>query len=489
MGQTETGNAVNLQQKIMANATTQVQKLASMGMTASELYNESPDLYKSIIAATGMSDYELSNYMISQMPAAYQPQVIQTYTPSSDGNSTVINRMIIDPNTGQKSTESFTINMPYNLVNPKAFQQIGSNLYYQDSKGNLTLLTPQFQSASAGSVIYNTTTGEAPTVSQQQASQMGYGGFNSDGSINATYNPSTLLNPSGGASWSDFQLGATASADLAMKQSLQSEGVTPDELKSQAWLWLANGGKPPSGSSMSGGGVITKNAIAAAGAQLQAALGISTPALTVIAANEAGYTKTINTQISYMASVQGFEGTAENLVNTIINTYLTSNGQQTIDPSNSAAINKFVQDAENNLYGQAGLTAVQNYVNTLSSEYAKVMSGSTGAAGASDAATAKSEALVNTYMNKGQFFAALQAMQNDMKIRLSALQANLNTSQTNLINNVMTTMALDQASNAGGFGGSSNTNNSSSENNSNGQAGSGSSTDAGTLKYENGKWG
>lgn len=85
-------------------------------------------------------------------------------------------------------------------------------------------------------------------------------------------------------------------------------------------------------------------------------------------------------------------------------------------------INSPIQAGKVNISGDPATTKFVNAVKEFSSDYAKVISGNTGAGGASVAATKKAESMLSAAMTKGQFDAQLDAMVALMHARTGGMQ-------------------------------------------------------------------
>lgn len=98
------------------------------------------------------------------------------------------------------------------------------------------------------------------------------------------------------------------------------------------------------------------------------------------------------------------------------NQALTLIGDSANGPTNSDVVNRWIQGGRTDISGDKEVTALNQYVTTLASEYGRIMTGAYGAAGSTDAATARGDALLNSFGGPNklptQIKAALQEINN-----------------------------------------------------------------------------
>ena len=119
--------------------------------------------------------------------------------------------------------------------------------------------------------------------------------------------------------------------------------------------------------------------------------------------------------VRYRNQVESFEETAQNSAKLIRD--LAPKG---LGPSGVPVIDSWVQ-AGRRATGNADVVKFGNAIDTFTSEYAKIMSGATGAAGSTDSARQKAEGLINKAQNAEQLYGALDVMQKEMNIRRQSL--------------------------------------------------------------------
>lgn len=98
------------------------------------------------------------------------------------------------------------------------------------------------------------------------------------------------------------------------------------------------------------------------------------------------------------------------------NQALTLIGDRANGPTNSDVVNRWIQNGRTEVKGDKEVNALNQYMTTLASEYGRIMTGAYGAAGSTDAATARGDALLNSFGGPNkigtQIHAALQEINN-----------------------------------------------------------------------------
>lgn len=117
----------------------------------------------------------------------------------------------------------------------------------------------------------------------------------------------------------------------------------------------------------------------------------------------------------YRNQVESFEETAQQSAKLI-----RSLAPKGLGPTGVPVIDSWMQ-AGRKAVGNADVVKFGNAIDTFTSEYAKIMSGATGAAGSTDSARAKAEGLINKAQNADQLYGALDVMQQEMNIRRKSL--------------------------------------------------------------------
>jgi hypothetical protein len=117
----------------------------------------------------------------------------------------------------------------------------------------------------------------------------------------------------------------------------------------------------------------------------------------------------------YRNQVESFEETAQQSANLI-----RSLAPKGLGPTGVPVIDSWMQ-AGRRAVGNADVVKFGNAIDTFTSEYAKIMSGATGASGSTDSARSKAEGLINKAQNADQLYGALDVMQQEMNIRRKSL--------------------------------------------------------------------
>lgn len=119
---------------------------------------------------------------------------------------------------------------------------------------------------------------------------------------------------------------------------------------------------------------------------------------------------------SYATMVKGFEDTANKGADLVLQLAPKGAG-----PSGSPILNRWIQYGRKSIKGDPDVAAFNNAIGTLTSEYAKIMSGSTGAQGASDASRKEAEDRIDKAYNVEQLKAVVDTMRQEMAFRMQAL--------------------------------------------------------------------
>lgn len=183
-----------------------------------------------------------------------------------------------------------------------------------------------------------------------------------------------------------------------------ASGLDPDAVRQAAMDWIFTGKAPPAG--RNGGGTIYQE-VSNARTKLAkeysiSPIQVSTQAGRVKAAQKAlGVTqqraslltaqmKTVDDNAKYALSIA-----------------------QSMPRSQYPLVNKYLQSGKA-FMGDPQTTKFITALNSVQTEYAKAMSGATGAGGSTDAAMSHARSLINNAMNNGQLGAALDAMRTEM---------------------------------------------------------------------------
>lgn len=129
-------------------------------------------------------------------------------------------------------------------------------------------------------------------------------------------------------------------------------------------------------------------------------------------AGTSGLTKVVG----YRNMVESFEQTADKNADMALSMMDKGAG-----PSGSPILNRWVQYGRKEIAGDPDVTAFNAALTTFKNEYAKIMSGQTGAAGTSDSARAEADELINNSMTPDQIRKTIQTMKMEMENRRTSL--------------------------------------------------------------------
>jgi hypothetical protein len=90
-------------------------------------------------------------------------------------------------------------------------------------------------------------------------------------------------------------------------------------------------------------------------------------------------------------------------------------------PSSVPVLNRYIQAGRKNVGGDADVAAFDAALGTFADEYAKVVSGNTGSAGATDSVRAEVHRRINGAMNPAQLQSVISTMKAEMKNRSASL--------------------------------------------------------------------
>lgn len=203
-------------------------------------------------------------------------------------------------------------------------------------------------------------------------------------------------------------------------------GLTGDALDVAAYQYLQTRTLPPLG--MGKAGVIVRESIIKRAAELGKSMGMN-PQQMAVGQNVGKSTTSAYTQASKLYNLTtGFEATAKGSAGIIQN--LIHEGATA--KSGVPVLNAWINSGRRNVTGDPMISKLDSAITTFVNEYAKVMSGATGAAGISDAARNEAKKLINDAQTPEQMQATLQQMQQEMSIRSDALKAVLGNMQSQI---------------------------------------------------------
>ena len=197
--------------------------------------------------------------------------------------------------------------------------------------------------------------------------------------------------------------GLPAGALTNLKNGAMLDPATVDMLSQQ----VVDTGTIPTGLSRLGGSGVGLAQILNAAADKYKANGGSIP-LALQKEQYQANSKSLSSLQQYADKV----GSSENKVQLQIP--ILQNLSDQIPRTDSPEFNAWQQAITTRITGNSPLARFSAAVDTFTSEYGKIMSGATGAAGSSDAATAKAQGLLQTAMNNGTFTDEINNLKYEM---------------------------------------------------------------------------
>lgn len=191
-----------------------------------------------------------------------------------------------------------------------------------------------------------------------------------------------------------------------------SGGLSSDAINELAQNWLTTGKMPVSG--MGSSAVNERTAIYNAAAEM------GTNPAAAASSYKALSSALSTTQKQYSLS-QASETTANSQVP------LITASMANISQSDMPYINNALNAWNANVAGGGARQQFVTYLMTFANEYAKIMSGSTGASGSTDSARSEALSIINAGMSPSQIQSTLTAMQNDMSTRMNGYQSEIDT--------------------------------------------------------------
>lgn len=204
-------------------------------------------------------------------------------------------------------------------------------------------------------------------------------------------------------------------AQLAATTARNAPQMDHETIVYQAAQYRATGKLPPLG--MGAQAAASRNAILAEATRQAAAEGSTAEADVIRQRALSANSQALNQITRQRAQVLQFENTAERNLN------LALEASARVQRTGSPILNSILQQARLHGTGDPSATQLETAVNSFVEEYAKVMSGSTGGAAATDSARAQAHAMMNTGMTIPQIQAAAQQMTAEMGNRRAALNA------------------------------------------------------------------
>ena len=195
-----------------------------------------------------------------------------------------------------------------------------------------------------------------------------------------------------------------ASQDLELKRKAAGEngGLTDETKTFFAQNFLTTGQMPALGMGSAG----VRTAILNEAAQLARESGISGSDLAGISA---GY---VSGKTALTMLTKQYDAASSNENAMLANMKVAEKAEPDAQKSALPFLNKWLQTGSTSV-GMAGAPAYATAIVTVADKYAKILSGSTGAAPASDASRAQAFQIINQYLNQGQIGEVFNIMRQD----------------------------------------------------------------------------
>jgi hypothetical protein len=478
---TDATTAIATQQAIAKQGMAIVQQMASQGISPDTLQNNDPQTWAELQQQTGMSSFALTQYMLSSMPAAYQPQSQTTYVAAPDGTVTA-NTVIstIDPRTGtaKLTTVQNNIPIPYAQFNQANIMQLpNKSMGYINSNGQVIDLSTGKQyipvtAVPQGSALLNPTTGGVvgtgepnttvvpltsgtvqsgpPVGTSGTTGTSGTGTGGTTGGTTAQNNPlgtsgSTSAPSSGSGNYKNgLEVSSTGTPTASWNSLASLPGVTnqqlsflkttfasPQEAYNQGIQWILNGGSSSSsGSSMGTGGIkiVNSNVASSIGTGILESYGLTQQDANTISEVDSGLSSSLTTMIGRQATVNQYIQKSRTQAQ-ILNDAIAKYGENGASP----LVNSVIQAFQKNIYSDPSFNSMQVALGTFLKDYARISDNATGSGAATtDASNASAAEKLSTLMSQGSLQAALSTMWDEMNAQVSSL----NTSVTGLQNSL-----------------------------------------------------
>ncbi len=417
---TDMSNYLQTLSAVTSQAQSSVATIAASGMSFSQFQTASNgSTYSSLKSMLGYDDNQMAAMFIANTPKS---QIVGS---TAVGTQSVF--FVQDPKTGAITAQTIETGVPLTSQAKPVFAPDGTMFLQDPTTGlwNVAPATSQGQYAKSVSL----TPGNILVKPGGGASSSG-GGNASASSFPASGAPAGGAS-SGGQAAPDPGTTAWNALPATTQQSLKAIGYSPATIGNLGWSWILGGGSLSStgGSSMGGGAKLLISAAAqSAGQALMSQYGLTMEDVNAIGAQNSGLESSLSQQIGYQAQVAQFEDTAKS------NAALVLQKSNAVGVTGSPIANEYLQYLQGNIAGNKDITAFQTAITTFADEYAKVVSGSTGSAGSTDAARTQAVSLINSAMSKGQLQATISTMQTEMSNRMNALNSNISSLTAHLAN-------------------------------------------------------
>lgn len=409
MGQTELANAETTRKQIETDAKAYLDTFAGGGISADIIKEKDPQLYQNLLEQSGMTPYQMANYLDNNKDNPNRPTIKEVPMPSADGKSTILRRITFDPKTGKSAEQDFTVNVPFATYDGKAITTTSEGkLLQQQADGTYKDITPGV--------------GGGTTTSQKDYEY--YAKQETDAGRTPLSFADYQANSKAPAAVKEY-LAAKAggfNGDIVAYQQAKKGGGTSldaDTINFLAEQYVASPGTAMPSFGQGAAGMAMRAQFYQAVAQSAESKGMTGQAL---AARKAGSTAA-QSALTKMTTLTVSTKAAEKAA--ITNLDLAYKYGQQYERTGYPSANRFTNWL-NGQVGDSNLSAFETALYTGAREYAKVSSGAAGSvAGLTDSATKEAERLVNAAMTQGQLKSTLDTMKLDMKNVEDAQQSTL----------------------------------------------------------------
>lgn len=212
--------------------------------------------------------------------------------------------------------------------------------------------------------------------------------------------------------------------ETKLKQAASTGNIDPDTLTDLASQYNITGKLPPLGRG-DGAMVLRTKILNESAKQLKDAGQTEQGALVAQAAYKAG-----QQALGAVQKSQGMVGTFEKTAKA--NMQLVKDTAAKVDRSGSPLMNKWILAGRKSIAGDPDIAKFDAALTTFAEEYAKVMTGSTGAASATDSARTTAHEMINRAQTPEMLNGVLDTMSKEMDNRMSAYDDQINELKGNM---------------------------------------------------------
>lgn len=210
------------------------------------------------------------------------------------------------------------------------------------------------------------------------------------------------------------QAGGRSVAGSATAASAEGT-LTTDAVEQAAERYLTNGALPPLG--MGKTATLNRDKILNKAAEMEKASGRTGAEAVAAWAGVKANTTALAQLTKTRSMVESFENTARKNADLMLELAPRGGGQ-----TGSPVINRWLQAGRKKVAGDADVSNFDIALGTFADEYAKIVSGATGAAGSTDASRAEAYDRLSKYATQGQLTGGIATMKKEMANRITSLK-------------------------------------------------------------------